>query len=404
MQTIDENNLKNRTYWAMFLAVLLVGANLRAPLTSAGALITIIREDLMMTHSLAGMVTTLPLLAFAFLSPFAPKISRRIGMEWTILLALLAIFVGVIVRSLFGVTALFIGTLLVGLGIAIGNVLSPVIIQLHFPLRVGIVMGFYAISMNIFGALGSGISISLANISSFGWKGALSAWVVVAILAIIFWLPQLKRTRDPLTSETKTTGRSYNLWRSTLAWFITIFMGLQSLMYYTFITWLPDILTTKGFSMQTAGWMLFLMQLALIPITFIVPIVAEKMNDQKLLSAVTASFFIISIFGIMSGNAIFVPISAMMFGMACGSSFSLCMMFFNLRTVNSTQAAEMSGMAQSIGYLLAAIGPTLFGALHDIYGNWNVPFIVLICISVVILFVATLSGRDVKVHVSSSYK
>src|SRR5690625_1029209 len=133
----------------MFLAVLLVGANLRAPLTSAGALITIIREDLMMTHSLAGMVTTLPLLAFAFLSPFAPKISRRIGMEWTILLALLAIFVGVIVRSLFGVTALFIGTLLVGLGIAIGNVLSPVIIQLHFPLRVGIVMGFYAISMNI---------------------------------------------------------------------------------------------------------------------------------------------------------------------------------------------------------------------------------------------------------------
>lgn len=401
MQTLDKQNRSYKAYWAMFIAILLVGANLRAPITSAGALITMIREDLMMTHSLAGMVTTLPLLAFALLSPFAPKISRRIGMEWTIFFALLAILIGVVIRSLFGVTTLFVGTLFIGLGIAIGNVLSPVIIQLHFPFRVGIVMGFYAIAMNIFGALGSGVSIPLANNFSFGWKGALSSWVIIAILAIIFWFPQLQRTRESLPTDEKAEKRSFKLWRSKLAWFITIFMGLQSLMYYTFITWLPDILTAKGFAIQTAGWMLFLMQLALIPVTFIVPIIAEKMTDQKLLSAITASFFIVSIFGIMSGNSILVPIAAMMFGMASGSSFSLCMMFFNLRTINGEQAAEMSGMAQSIGYLLAAIGPTLFGAMHDIYGSWNIPLISLLCISIVILIVATLSGRDVKVTTSS---
>lgn len=397
LQTLDTQHRSYKTYWAMFIAILLVGSNLRAPITSAGALITMIREDLFMSHSLAGMVTTLPLLAFALLSPFAPKISRRIGMEWTIFFALLAILIGIMIRSLFGVTTLFVGTLFIGLGIAIGNVLSPVIIQLHFPFRVGIVMGFYAIAMNIFGALGSGVSIPLANHFSFGWKGALSSWVIIAILAIIFWFPQLKRTRESLPSNAKIEKQSYKLWRSKLAWFITIYMGLQSLMYYTFITWLPDILTAKGFTIQTAGWMLFLMQLALIPITFIVPIIAEKMNDQRLLSVVTGSFFIASIFGIMSGNAVFVPIAAMMFGMACGSSFSLCMMFFNLRTINGEQAAEMSGMAQSIGYLLAAVGPTLFGALHDIYGSWNIPLILLVCISFVILIVATLSGRDVKV-------
>src|SRR5690625_1268744 len=259
----------------MFIAILLVGVNLRAPITSAGALITMIREDLMMTHSLAGMVTTLPLLAFALLSPFAPKISRRIGMEWTIFFALLAILIGVVIRSLFGVTTLFVGTLFIGLGMAIGNVLSPVIIQLHFQFRVWNVMGFYAIAMNIFGALGSGVRILLANKFYNGWKRALSSWVIIAIIAIIFKYPQLQRTRESLPADEKAEKRSFKLWRSKLAWLISIFVRLQSLMYYTFITWLPDILTAKGFAIQTAGWMLFLMQLALIPVTFIVPIIAE---------------------------------------------------------------------------------------------------------------------------------
>src|SRR5699024_8852233 len=130
--------------------------------------------------------------------------------------------------------------LLIGLGIAIGNVLSPVIIQLYFPLRIGIVMGFYAIAMNIFGALGSGISIPLANHIPFGWKGALASWGIVAVFAIISWLPQMKKG-DAVTTHTKETKGAHQLWRSPLAWSITIFMGLQSLMYYTFITWVPDI-------------------------------------------------------------------------------------------------------------------------------------------------------------------
>lgn len=392
--TLEYTQGKNTSQWMLFIGIIIVGANLRAPLTSVGSLISFIRDDLGMSHTLAGTITTLPLLAFALLSPFAPKIASKFGMERTIFISLIILLLGLIMRSLFGMSFLFVGTLCIGLAIAIGNVLIPGYIKMNFPFRIGLVTGFYAVFMNIFGALGSGLSVPLSKIQGIGWKGSLVAWALLTCIAIIFWLPQLKR-RDVSSQTVKTVAtKRGNIWRSPLAWYITIFMGLQSLVFYTLITWLPEILQLHGYSAEAAGWMLFLMQFALIPITFIIPVVAEKMRNQKLLSGITGAFFIVGIFGILIGHEVLIPVAIIMIGMASGGAFSLCMMFFSLRTRDGYQASEMSGMAQSFGYLLAAVGPALFGALHDITGSWQMPLMMLIGLSVVIFFVAVAAGKD----------
>lgn len=378
--------------WLLLIGIILVGANLRSPLTSVGSLISFIRDDLAMNNTLAGMITTIPLLAFAILSPFAPKIANKFGMERTIFYSLIILLVGLVIRSLFGLSFLFIGTILIGLAIAIGNVLIPGYIKMNFPFRIGIVTGFYAVFMNTFGALGSGLSVPVSTIKGFGWEGSLVSWSILTIIAIVFWLPQLNQGQDNQV-KVNTTTKKTNVWRSPLAWYITLFMGLQSLIFYTLITWLPEILQLHGYSASAAGWMLFLMQFALIPITFIIPVVAEKMDNQKLLGGITGAFFIIGIAGILSGNQILIPISIIMIGMASGSAFSLNMMFFSLRTRDGYQAAEMSGMAQSFGYLLAAVGPTLFGLLHDTTGSWTVPLSMLMGLSFIILIFAILAGK-----------
>ncbi|HLS34946.1 MAG TPA: MFS transporter [Bacillota bacterium] len=395
--TIDQTERKNITYWIIFIGIILVGSTLRAPLTSVGSLISLIREDLQISHTLAGMITTLPLLAFAFLSPIAPRISRRIGMERTIFFSLLLLLIGIVVRSLFGVSFLFIGTLFIGLAIAFGNVLIPVIIQLNFPLRVGVVMGLYAVFMNIAGATASGVSVPISSIQGVGWRGSLAFWGILVLIAILVWLPHLKKQKEQPNhkiNNKSAKGDGSRVWRSPLAWYITLFMGLQSLMFYTLITWLPDILQLHGYSPSSAGWMLFLMQAFLIPVTFIVPIYAERMKEQRFLGGIVASMFILGILGVLSGYTVVIPIAIIILGMACGAAFSLCMMLFSLRTKNSEQAAEISGMAQSFGYLLAAIGPTLFGAIHDITDGWQWPLMMLLVIAGIIFLVAVASGKD----------
>src|SRR5699024_161263 len=182
-------------------------------------------------------------------------------------------------------------------------------------------------------------------------------------------------------------------------WQITIFMGLQSLMFYTLITWLPDILAVYGYSQSAAGWMLFLMQLFIIPITFVIPVIAERLNQQSLLGGIIGLSFMLGVSGLLTGNKGIIPIAIIILGMAGGAAFSLCMMLFSLRTKDGDQAAEMSGMAQSFGYLLAALGPTLFGALHDLTNSWTAPLLLLIALGAIILVTAALSGKKQKIGI-----
>lgn len=385
-------NVNKKNSWLLLIGVILVSTNLRGPFTSVGSLIPMIRDDLGINNALAGSITTLPLLAFALISPFAPKIANRIGMEWTIALSLVLLIAGVVIRSLGAIIFLFTGTFFIGLAIAIGNVLIPGIIKMNYPLKIGLMTGIYAIFMNVFGALGSGISVPLASVGTFGWRGALGVWAILAVLSLLIWLPQLNSQRHRQVNV--ETGAKNNLWRSPLAWKITLFMGSQSLIFYTLITWLPDILYANGYNPNSAGWMLFLMQFAIIPFTFIIPVIAEKMRNQVILSLVTGLLFIIGLGGLLQGNLMLTPLWVILLGIAGGSAFSLSMMFFTLRTKDGKEAAELSGMAQSFGYLLAAVGPVLVGSLHDVSAGWTIPLSLLIFISVILLIVGMLSGKE----------
>lgn len=373
----------------LIIGILLIGANLRVPLTSVGALIPFIREDLAISNTLAGAITTLPLLAFALLSPFAPRLARYFGIERTLGIALALLLLGIILRSAAGISLLFAGTLFIGLAIAVGNVLIPAVVKLRFPLRVGLITGFYAVAMNVFGALGSGISVPIAN-TGLGWKGALAIWGLLTLFTLLIWLPH---TSSASTASVESPNQTNNLWRSRLAWQVTLFMGCQSLIYYTLITWLPDIFGAKGYSENTAGWLVFLMQLALIPVTFLVPLLAEKFTQQVGMALAVASGFITGLIGLLLPASVFDFVWVILLGAAGGGAFGLSMMFFTLRTQSPRQAAELSGMAQSAGYLFAATGPVLVGALQDISGNWLAPISLLLGIAVLVLLNGIAAGR-----------
>ncbi|KGE16423.1 transporter [Paenibacillus wynnii] len=376
----------------LVLGIIVIAAALRAPFTSVGTLIEMIKEDLELSNTLAGLITTLPLLAFALVSPFAPKLARRFGIANVLLMAMLLLSVGILVRSGSGAGLLFIGTAMLGISIAVCNVLLPGLIKGKFPRKIGLMTGIYTVSMNLCAAFAAGISVPLASQTSFGWRGTLAMWFVLVALATMLWIPQIRVLG--ISSVSSKSLPSQNIWRSPLAWQVSFFMGLQSLLYYVLIAWFSVILGERGMSSSHAGWILSLMQLAQLPFTFFVPLFAGRMKNQRSLVVITFVLYVTGISGIWLGSSSWMSVWAICIGIAGGFAFGLVMMFFSLRTKTTQEAAELSGMAQSVGYLLAAAGPALFGWLHDFTHSWDLPLILLLGASVMLLLVGLGAGKN----------
>ncbi|WP_405116770.1 MFS transporter [Paenibacillus sp. FSL K6-1217] len=376
----------------LIIGIICVAAALRAPFTSVGPLLEMIRDDLGLSNTLAGAITTLPLLAFALLSPFAPQLARKLGLPNILMLAMLTLSLGILVRSASGTITFFAGTAMIGLSIAVCNVLLPGLIKGKFQHRIGLLTGVYTVSMNICAAAASGVSVPLATRAGLGWRGTLALWFVIAALATLCWIPQMKSLGQ--TGAGAVRASAVQVWRSPLAWQVTLFMGLQSLLYYVLISWFSVILGERGMTPGHAGWILSLMQLAQLPFTFFVPLWAGRMKNQRLLVVITFVLFIIGILGVWLGRTELMVIWAICIGIGGGFAFGLAMMFFSLRTRTVQEASELSGMAQSAGYLLAAAGPALFGLLHDASGGWNAPLALLAAACVLLLLAGMGAGRD----------
>ncbi|WP_019850833.1 MFS transporter [Desulfitobacterium sp. PCE1] len=411
----------------LIVGIAFIAANLRAPLTSVGPLVDLIRDNLHISNTLAGMITTLPLFAFALFSPFAPGLARRFGTNLVLLWSVAFLTVGILLRSWSGSFGLFLGTAILGLSISVGNVLIPSLIKKEFPERIGVMTGVYSVSMNIFAAMASGISIPLAVGLGLGWMGALRIWAVLSCLSIILWIPQMKRRNrktsiveetidvDIVTDTLKIHDKldemavvqgsvieKVNLWKSPLAWQVTLYMGLQSMVFYCMVAWLPDILIKQGMNPSKAGWMLSLMQLALIPITFLGSVLAGRRASQRSLVIIGSTCVLTGLLGLLLGGAELAFLWIIILGIGGGFTFSLSMMFFSLRTGNADEAARLSGMAQSIGYLLAAFGPMFFGYLHDATNNWTMPLVILIGVAGICLLAGLGASRDL--YVSSTVR
>ncbi|MGB3751770.1 MAG: MFS transporter [Arcobacteraceae bacterium] len=384
----------------IFLGIIFVSFNLRAPITSVGPVIDLIQTEYHLNSSMAGFITTLPLLAFAIFSPFVARINHRFGHGLTMFAALLLIIIGELVRSYTNVVGLFAGTILIGIGIAIGNVLIPSVIKHKFKKNVGSIISIYITSMCIFAALGSGLSIPISEVSD--WNTSLSMWIILALIALLVWLPQLKKSEEYDNADEiklEEVIKSKSIWKSPLAWWVTLYMGTQSLLFYTLITWIPSILIFKNFDSHFSGMMLLLFQLVGLPATLLVPIIADKIKHQKLIATIISFLYLIGLVILVFAQSTFSVISSMIFiGLGMGGSISLAIGFITLRTPHAKKAAELSGMSQSAGYLFAAVGPILIGFIYDITKSWTNALLVLIALLVLLILSGLKAGRDEVTH------
>ncbi|WP_235615761.1 CynX/NimT family MFS transporter [Brevibacillus reuszeri] len=374
--------------------IILITFTMRSPITSVGPLVGSIRADLGLSNGMSGLLTTVPLLAFALLSPLAPSIGHRLGTERTLFAGLITVLMGILLRSTGFVFTLFVGTAFIGAGIAICNVLIPGLVKQRFPQKAGLLTSVYTTTMSMCAAIASGVSIPLAQGANLGWQGSLGFWAIVVIIAISVWLPQL-RAAGKTSAATKVNTPKKGLWRSALAWQVTLFMGLQSFLFYCTIAWLPAILQQNGISSTNAGWLLSLVQVISLPASFLAPVLASRFRDQRLMSVVIALLSLLGCTGLLiNGNMIVLVLCLIFLGLAQGASISLALTFIVIRSENVREAAELSGMAQSVGYLLAALGPLFIGFVFDLTHSWTLPIITLMIVSILLIFAGIGAGRN----------
>ena len=384
-----------RRHLLLIIGILLIASTLRVTFTGAAPLLDAIRADYGLSTAQTGMLTTLPLLAFGLVSPLAAGVGRWLGIERSLLAALILICLGIGLRSLPSTALLFSGTAIIGCGIALGNVLLPGLIKRDFSQHVARMTGAYSITMGGAAALGSAMVVPLA-LAGFGWHGALLMLMVFPLLALLVWLPQTRKTATaPLTGSGAMHNRG--IWRSALAWQVTLFLGINSLVYYVIIGWLPAILQSLGYSEAQAGSLHGLLQLATAAPGLAIPLILQRLKDQRAIAVIVALMCAISACGLWfwPGQAV---VWTLIFGFGSGATMILGLTFIGLRANSAHQAAALSGMAQTIGYLLAACGPPLMGKIHDANGNWQIPLIAVALISVVMALFGALAGRDREIN------
>lgn len=390
----------DKTYLVLlFIGIIVVAFNLRPAITSIGPLIGIIRDDVGLSNWSVGLLTSLPLIAFAIMSPIVPRLANRYTNERIMMVGLILLAIGILARSISLISLLFAGTLFVGLGIAICNVLLPGVIKDKFPARVALMTSLYSTAMGIFAAAASGLSIPIATGMGLGWKLALLIWSLPAIIGIFIWVYLNKNNNKEQTEEINYINPSENrMWKSPLAWHVAAFMGLQSFLFYVTISWLPEILHDYGMDIAHAGWMLSMMQFIGLPASFFVPVIAGKFKSQRPIVIVMASCSVIGYSGLLLGNSyVMLVISTIIIGIALSGTFALALAFLGMRAKNAKQAAELSGMAQALGYVLAAAGPIFIGYLYDLTHLWAIPLVTLIIIALMVMAFGLSAGRDVYV-------
>jgi len=373
------------------VAVVLTALNLRPAITGIGPMLAEMRQDLGASGLWAGALTTVPTLCFAGAGLAAPLLARRVGIGSAIALALAVLAVGLGLRVLDGPWVVLGGTFVATAGIALINVLIPVVIKDSFPARIGVMTGVYTAALQGGGASGSALTPQLGDAFG-GWRPGLGSWAVLAVVALIAWIFAARGTgRAPLPeSGTPAGGRS--LLRNRLAWIVTLFFGLQAFYAYAAMGWFPQVLIDAGVPRDQAGLLFGLVALIAVPISLVVAPMAARQRGQGPWILLLGVFGFAGTAGLMLAPAWSPLLWSILIGLGM-SVFSLALTVIALRARTGEDTARLSGMAQGFGYLLAAFGPFLFGLLHDATGDWVVPLSMLLVLLVIQVAVGMAAGR-----------
>ena len=365
----------------ILLGIILLGMILRTPITSVGAIIGPLKNLLEINNTVAGLITTIPLIAFAIFSPFVAKISNKIGLEKTLYLAAIVTSIGLLLRFYINTSVFFVTTFIIGVGITVGNVLLPGLAKKYFPENLGVMTGFYAVVMNVSASVAAGISYPILNSNVGGEKFstglAVNIWLIISLINIIIYSVIIKNNKVEKIDNKKIGSKGYL--KSLKMWSVMLSMGLQSALFYCSVSWFAEIMISKGFTPSEAGLLLSISQFAQFPSTFLVPVLAEKIKNRLIIPIFITMGYIVSLIGMIHihGNFSLMIIYIVLFALAGGGSFSYVMYLFSAKSKNEEEAADVSGLAQAGGYWLAAIFPPLLGYIRDIL-NWDVAIYILI--------------------------
>ncbi|MCY1029417.1 CynX/NimT family MFS transporter, partial [Mammaliicoccus sciuri] len=325
------------------------------------------------------------------------KVTKRLTMSNTIVLSTILVIIALYIRVAGGFYFFFIGTVLLGIAIAFGNVVLPSYVKWYFPLQIGLATGIYSGTMNFTAGLGGGLSFPMSQ-SPLGFRLSLAFWIVLGIIALILWIPKAskgaKLERQDKLSEAQNQHTKLNITKSKLAWLVALTMGFQSMVFYTVVAWVPSILVDRGLDPSTAGYLLMLNQFSQVPMTFTFPIIASKLKDQRILVVIITILFLVGFGLFFTQSLVLLVIGIIIAGLGMGACFSLCMTFFSIRARTSDGSIALSGFGQSIGYLIAAIGPFFIGYLHDATDSWISGIIALIVMSILFFIVGYPASKN----------
>jgi CP family cyanate transporter-like MFS transporter len=374
----------------VLVAILLLSLNLRPAAVSVGPVLDELRDGLDMGPASAGLLTSLPVLAFAIFGALAPVAARRLGPHRVTLLALLAVVVGLAGRALVDQEVAFLALSLVAVaGMAMANVLIPSLVRLHFPERIGLVTGLYTTALAV-GLTGSFLLTVPVADALGSWRYGLGIWAVLALVSVLPWFGLVAHD-DRLIAPDGTIG-FLDVARTRLGWAMVLFFGLQSMQAYAVFGWFATLWRDAGYGAGSASALVGVVASVSIPLSLWVPQLVARPGDQRWVIVVIIACYPVAYLGLVAAPHSLAVLWALLLGVAL-ATFPVILTLIGLRTRTSAATAALSGFTQSAGYLLSAIGPFGFGLLHEATDGWTVPLEVMASLSVPLLLVGMYVGR-----------
>ncbi|PVZ14313.1 CynX/NimT family MFS transporter [Actinomycetospora cinnamomea] len=375
-------------------AVLLLAANLRPPVVGVAPLVDQAQADLGISSGVAGLLTSLPVLCFGLLAPVAPRLARRWGLERLLVTAMLVLAAGIALRLVDVLAVILAGSVLVGTAIAVGNVSLPTLVKRDFPHRTGAMTGAYSMVLTGGGALAAAVTVPLQRVTGLDWRLTLGLWGLLTLVTLVVWVPRARRRTVPPEPPGEGAAMRRAMVRDPLAWQVTLFMGLQSLQFYATSAWIPTIYVDAGRSPAEAGLLLSLAGVVGLVFSATMPSLAMRRRSQSGLITVLCAFYVAGYAGLILAPATVPALWMVLVGVAQGSMIAMGLLLITLRSPDTAHTAELSAMAQGVGYTLAAVGPSGLGALHDLTGGWTVPLLVMTVLVVPTVLMGIGAGRD----------